>query len=131
MARLSFVANFFTLLIFSLIVSSCTAPGSQLEGTWQLYDSKINQVAEESFTPLTWSFKGNGRFIQIMDLVEGELERGGKFEYDINEGELHLYYDEGSDRHVIWVVVHLDEQKMLVEYTGYGFFVEREFRKLP
>ena len=93
--------------------------------------SKLNHIAEEGYTPLIWTFKNNGRFVQVMDLVDDTLIREGDFTYDRNEGELQLHFDTGSDRDVLWIVVHLDEEKLKVEYTGYGFFVERKFVKLP
>lgn len=64
-----------------------------------------------------------------MNGPDGSIERAGDFTLDVAAGELHLHFDLGSDRHVLWIVVFLDEHSLNVEYTGYGFFVEREFRK--
>ncbi len=131
MKKKLFVSAPVLLFLLSLLVASCSGSKSELAGTWQLSASKLNQVVEEGYTPLTWTFKDNGRFVQIMNLVDDTLIREGDFTYDRNEGELQLHFDTGSNRDVLWVVVHLDEEKLMVEYTGYGFFVEREFVKLP
>ena len=119
----------FAILLFLGLCYSCSEPGNPLEGSWELYTSKINEVVEEQYTPVTWTFKNNGRFVQVMNGPDGPIERAGEYIYNTSSGELHLHFDRGSNRHVLWIVVGLDEHSLNVEYTGYGFFVEREFRK--
>ncbi len=127
--RNSYITLCFVTLMISSVWLSCSGPDNPLHGTWELYTSKINEVVEEQYTPVTWTFKNNGRFVQVMDGPDGPIERAGEYIYNISAGELHLHFDRGSDRHVLWIVVGLDEHSLNVEYTGYGFFVEREFRR--
>lgn len=123
----STIKLFFVIFMTSCVWLSCSGPDCLLHGTWTLSGSKINEILEEQYTPVTWTFKSNSRFVQIMNGPDGPIERAGEYNYDTAAGELHLHFDHGSNRHVRWAVVALDKHSLEVEYTGYGFFVERKF----
>ncbi len=105
---------------------SCGQSKDALHGSWELAVSKIFEVEEESFAGVNWIFEASGRFLQISDAPEGHIERTARWEYEADSGQLHIIYDH-SDNDVTWVVVELTSDTLAVEYTGYGFFVERIF----
>lgn len=116
------------LVAAGLFLFSCERTQDQFVGQWELSHSKIFGEEEVGYTPLFLTFSGDGSFVQVKKVSEGDQVREGQWHFDATEQHLHMLYDHDNN-HVLWRLVDIDENMLMMEYTGFGFFVEREFRR--
>ncbi len=115
-------------LAAGLFLFSCERTHDQFVGEWELTHSKIFGEEEVGYTPLFLTFSDDGSFVQVKKVLTGDQVREGQWHYNVSEQHLHMLYDHDNN-HVLWKVVGIDDNMLMMEYTSFGFFVEREFQR--
>lgn len=121
------IATVFLLtFLFAATLPGCQT-GPSLAGTWEMDAYFINRNDAIEDMKVSWVINSDGTMEQTI-VYPGDLVERHAANWTLGEGKLTIKYPHNGTT-VLWTVVLLDGERLEIEHTRRGFFVERGFHR--